>query len=78
MKTSIEKEVLSAFAHAQAQIRSTEKYLNMTGENTDVFEILSAPERVLEVQIPVRMDSGNIELFTGYRSQHSSARGPYK
>lgn len=40
--------------------------------------ILRQPERELTVAIPVRMDDGHVEVFTGYRVQHSSARGPYK
>lgn len=44
----------------------------------DLLEIIQAPERVLEVSIPVRMDDGHVEVFTGYRVQHSSARGPCK
>lgn len=43
-----------------------------------ILEILSHPERVLEVSLPVKMDDGQIEVFTGYRVQHSSARGPCK
>lgn len=78
MTTLGTEKTFSAFAHAQAQIRNTGKYLNADGKNTDLFEILSAPERILEVQIPVHMDDGTIKLFTGFRSQHSSARGPYK
>ncbi len=78
MKIHTETETLSAFAHAQSQIKCTQKYLHADGEMGDFFEILSAPERVLEIQIPIRMDSGEVKLFTGYRSQHSSARGPYK
>lgn len=42
------------------------------------IEILKEPQRVLTVSIPVRMDDGSIKLFTGYRSQHNNARGPYK
>ena len=30
------------------------------------------------MQVPVRMDDGRIEVFTGYRVQHNGARGPYK
>jgi glutamate dehydrogenase (NAD(P)+) len=30
------------------------------------------------VQVPVRMDDGHLEVFTGYRVQHNAARGPYK
>ncbi len=40
--------------------------------------ILREPERSLAVAIPVRMDDGHIEVFRGYRVQHSSARGPCK
>ncbi|MFC1753681.1 Glu/Leu/Phe/Val dehydrogenase [Thermoproteota archaeon] len=42
------------------------------------MEILKEPQRVLTVSIPVRMDDERIKLFTGYRSQHNNARGPYK
>ena len=31
-----------------------------------------------ELQVPVRMDDGRIEVFSGYRVQHNVARGPYK
>lgn len=44
----------------------------------DLLEMIKRPERVLEVSVPVRMDHGGIEVFTGYRVQHSSARGPCK
>lgn len=40
--------------------------------------ILERAERELTVSIPVIMDDGRIEVFTGYRVQHSSARGPCK
>ncbi|UCG44682.1 MAG: Glu/Leu/Phe/Val dehydrogenase [Candidatus Bathyarchaeota archaeon] len=44
----------------------------------DVVEVLSNPERVLIVSIPTRMDNGKIKVFTGYRVQHNTARGPAK
>ncbi len=43
-----------------------------------IHMILRRPERELTVSIPVVMDDGHIEVFTGYRVQHSSARGPCK
>ncbi|MDH7485872.1 MAG: Glu/Leu/Phe/Val dehydrogenase [Anaerolineae bacterium] len=43
-----------------------------------IHAILRQPERELTVAVPVRMDDGRIEVFTGYRIQHSSARGPCK
>ncbi len=41
-------------------------------------EMLRLPWRELKVQVPVRMDDGRIEVFSGYRVQHNGARGPYK
>lgn len=39
---------------------------------------LLEPERVLEAPIVLEMDDGKTGTFVSYRSQHSSARGPYK
>ncbi|PKB64418.1 MAG: glutamate dehydrogenase [SAR202 cluster bacterium Io17-Chloro-G2] len=41
-------------------------------------EMLRRPWRELQVQVPVRMDDGRIQVFSGYRVQHNAARGPYK
>ncbi|RLF27823.1 MAG: glutamate dehydrogenase [Thermoplasmata archaeon] len=46
--------------------------------NQGVHNILRQPERELIVAIPVVMDDGDIKVFTGYRVQHSSVRGPCK
>lgn len=43
-----------------------------------VRKILQAPGRELIVHIPVILDDGRTEVFTGYRVQHSIARGPCK
>ena len=43
-----------------------------------IRELLRQPWRELRVSVPVRMDDGRIEVFTGYRIQHNGARGPYK
>jgi glutamate dehydrogenase/leucine dehydrogenase len=43
-----------------------------------IHAILRQPERELTVAVPVVMDDGHIEVFTGYRIQHSGARGPCK
>ncbi len=43
-----------------------------------IHAILRQPERELTVSVPVVMDDGVIKVFTGYRIQHSSARGPCK
>ncbi|PKB59440.1 MAG: glutamate dehydrogenase [SAR202 cluster bacterium Casp-Chloro-G2] len=48
------------------------------GLNDGLKQMLKRPWRELQVQIPVRMDDGQIEVFTGFRVQHNGARGPYK
>ncbi len=41
-------------------------------------QVLSSPNRITTVSCPVRMDSGEIQVFTGFRVQHSNVLGPYK
>jgi glutamate dehydrogenase (NAD(P)+) len=41
-------------------------------------KVLGAPSREITVNIPVQLDDGRLEVFTGYRVQHSLARGPAK
>ncbi|MGA7380536.1 MAG: Glu/Leu/Phe/Val dehydrogenase [Terriglobales bacterium] len=43
-----------------------------------IWKVLRYPNRELIVHIPVAMDSGRLEVFTGFRVQHSIARGPAK
>ena len=43
-----------------------------------IWKVLSLPSRELIVHIPVGMDDGSVQVFTGYRVQHSVARGPGK
>lgn len=43
-----------------------------------IMKVLRLPVREITVYIPVGMDDGSIEVFTGYRVQHSIARGPGK
>src|SRR5260370_31537308 len=44
----------------------------------DVHRKLRTPRRVLEVAVPVRMDDGRVEVFTGWRVHHDTTRGPAK
>jgi glutamate dehydrogenase (NAD(P)+) len=39
---------------------------------------LANHKRVLTVSCPIKMDDGQIKVFTGYRAQHNNARGPFK
>lgn len=44
----------------------------------EFYELISMPERVVIVKIPLKMDNGKLKVFEGYRVQHNSALGPYK
>lgn len=56
--------------------------LDRAADHTDVdknvLHRLQYPTRVVEVSVPVEMDDGSVEIFTGYRAQHDDVRGPYK
>jgi glutamate dehydrogenase (NAD(P)+) len=43
-----------------------------------LLERIKTPERIHQVSVPIVRDDGSRVMFTGYRVQHSSARGPYK
>ncbi|MFN7623678.1 MAG: Glu/Leu/Phe/Val family dehydrogenase [Acidobacteriota bacterium] len=62
------ESMMSRFDHAA-------RLLNL---NPDLYQVLRVPNREFTVYIPVFMDSGKIEIFTGYRVQHNCARGPAK
>lgn len=44
----------------------------------DLYKVLRVPNREITIYIPVYMEDGRIEVFTGYRVQHNFARGPAK
>ena len=44
----------------------------------DIIEQILEPQRIIEVNFPVKMQSGRFKVFKGFRIQHSNARGPYK
>lgn len=48
------------------------------GLDAGLTEMLVKPERILEVAVPVRMDDGRVAMFTGWRIQHDTSRGPGK
>jgi glutamate dehydrogenase/leucine dehydrogenase len=57
------------------QIQEAAEIMKLSAE---IREILSHPKRTLEVSVPVRLDSGKLEVFQGFRVQHNDAAGPYK
>ncbi len=60
---------------AVAQFDQAAEALNL---DPNLRQRLKLPQRSLIVSIPVRMDNGSVEVFTGYRVQHDSSRGPSK
>ncbi|MDD7183374.1 NAD-specific glutamate dehydrogenase [Peptostreptococcus porci] len=65
----------NVFEMAQAQVKNA---CDKLGMEPQVYELLKEPRRVIEVNIPVKMDDGSIKVFKGYRSQHNDAVGPTK
>ncbi len=55
-----------------------ERAANLINLEAYMRRILCSPFREVQVEVPVRMDDGHIEVFTGYRIQHNGARGPCK
>src|SRR5712691_11872226 len=70
-----EVKVLNPYHMAVQQFELAADRLNLS---EDMREILRQPKRELTVNFPVRLDSGRIKTFTGYRVQHNVNRGPAK
>ena len=48
------------------------------GYDESTSKPLKHPRRCIIVSLPVEMDDGRVEVFTGYRVQYDTARGPCK
>jgi glutamate dehydrogenase/leucine dehydrogenase len=59
-------------------LQKLEQVRQMIKLDENLFTLFQEPQRILEVNIPVKMDDGKIKLFKGYRAQFNDARGPYK
>jgi glutamate dehydrogenase (NAD(P)+) len=62
----------------QAMLDRLDDAAELIGLDADVHRMLRTCERVLEVAVPVRMDDGHVEVFTGWRVHHDTTRGPGK
>ena len=69
------EKTLNVLEIARSQVKTA---CDRLGADPAVYEILKNPMRVLEVSFPVKMDDGTTRSFTGYRSQHNNACGPFK
>lgn len=65
----------SAFENAMKQFDQAASVLKLTASQT---AMIKQPRKCVEVTLPIRMDDGSIQTFTGYRVQHNIARGPAK
>ena len=75
MKTvSLEQEI-NPWEAQSARFDFAAQKLNL---DEGLWKVLRYPNRELIVHIPVSMDNGKLEVFTGFRVQHSIARGPAK
>jgi len=68
-------EQINAFQIAQKQFDGVAEVMNL---DQGVREVLRWPAREFTFRIPVRMENGNLQVFTGFRIQHNDARGPNK
>lgn len=68
-------DILNPYAMAVSQF---DEAADRLGLSQAMRAILRKPKRELIVNFPVRMDNGDVEMFTGYRVQHNINRGPAK
>ncbi len=75
--------VVAAVDPAQrSSFESVSHYFDVAAERLRLADglrrVVSVPEREVQVQIPIRLHDRQVHVFSGYRVQHNSARGPYK
>ena len=75
MHNDVSSAALNPYTMAVQQFELAAEKLKLS---EDMREILRQPKRELVVNFPVRLDSGRIKTFTGYRVQHNLNRGPAK
>ncbi|HET6663259.1 MAG TPA: Glu/Leu/Phe/Val dehydrogenase dimerization domain-containing protein [Acidimicrobiales bacterium] len=69
------REGLTAF---QAVNKNFEEAASIIDLDAEMRSVLTTTYREISVQIPVRLDNGDLVVAQGYRVQHNGARGPYK
>ena len=69
------REGLTAF---EAVNRYVDEAARLVDLDDEMYSVLTSTYREISVQIPVRLDNGDVIVARGYRVQHNGARGPYK
>ncbi|MBI1969768.1 Glu/Leu/Phe/Val dehydrogenase [Candidatus Woesearchaeota archaeon] len=59
-------------------LRQFDKAAKLIDLDSNIYEILTKPKRIIQVSIPVRMDDCSIKVFEGYRVQFNDLLGPTK
>ena len=62
----------------EAMSERFDRAAKLLGLDPDLYTVMRVPSREIKVYIPVKMDSGHLVVFEGYRVQHNFARGPAK
>jgi len=62
----------------EAMSERFDRAAQILGLDADLYAVLRVPSREIKVYIPVKMDTGHIQVFEGFRVQHNFARGPAK
>src|ERR1700685_147954 len=71
----VAQDELNVYASAEARFEIAAQRL---GLEQDIYRFLQYPSKEITVYIPVMLDSGHLQVFTGYRVLHSAVRGPGK
>lgn len=68
----------NALINAKIQLKKAFDLLSDYNDDNSRYDVISAPKRVIEVSIPVKMNNWTTKVFTWYRSQHNDSRWPFK
>src|SRR6266571_5387189 len=68
-------EEMNVYQNAEARF---EVAANKLGLEQGIYRFLKWPSKEITLYIPVGLDNGQLEVFTGYRVMHSNVRGPGK
>ncbi|PCR88915.1 glutamate dehydrogenase GdhB [Natrinema ejinorense] len=80
--TRAERESETADSDPESAVETARRQLQHAADHLDIdpniVERLKYPTSVHEVTVPIERDDGTVEVYTGYRAQHDSVRGPHK
>jgi glutamate dehydrogenase/leucine dehydrogenase len=72
---SKKRQLMTPFETAAAQLEKAAVHLSIA---PDILELLKAPQRIIHLEFPAKMDDGSLKMFKAYRVQHNNMRGPFK